>query len=287
MYKYLGKLRYTYQHLVINMHTKLFVCFFERMMCLWLASSRSPPRCYFVMFWRTMKISSCTLAFLLSNSLASSAASPWTLPHRCHWREAFVSHGVVCRSATGLPYASEGNGGEDTISFDDTPCDSNQSIKVPIEFSRKIRSNLPSTKLMGKVATAGAAITAFSSSLPLSAFAATNQAYDTIQTSSLESPMILSALDSSSVFLSLGDVAAGLQFLYTAVLVTGVGYTQRMAGREDFKKDMAMKIANGEITPEEVCHICQNLLCLSSFQFIQECLNNCEFLFFSSACRRN
>jgi len=207
----------------------------------------------FPYFRRTMKISSCTLAFLLSNSLASSAASLWTLPQRCHRREAFVSHGVVCRSATALPaVTTKGNGGEDTVSFDDTPCDSNQSIKAPIEFSRKIGLDFPSTKLMGKVATAGAAITALSSALPLSAFAATNQAYNTIQTSSLESPMISSALDSSSLFLSLGDVAAGLQFLYTAVLVTGVGYTQRMAGREDFKKDMAMKIANGEITPEEL-----------------------------------
>ena len=60
-------------------------------------------------------------------------------------------------------------------------------------------------------------------------------------------------MDSSSVLLNYVEMVGSLQFLYTAVLVAGVGYTQRMEGREDFKREMAMKIAKGEITPEEVC----------------------------------
>ena len=61
-----------------------------------------------------------------------------------------------------------------------------------------------------------------------------------------------SPLESTSTVISLVEVAASLQFFYTAALVAGVGYTQRMAGREDFKKDMAGKIATGEVTPEEL-----------------------------------
>ena len=61
-----------------------------------------------------------------------------------------------------------------------------------------------------------------------------------------------SPLESTSTLLSLGDVASSLQIFYTAALVAGVGYSQRMAGRQDFKKEMATKIANGLITPEEL-----------------------------------
>lgn len=61
-----------------------------------------------------------------------------------------------------------------------------------------------------------------------------------------------SPLESASTLLSLADVTSSLQIFYTAALVAGVGYSQRMAGREDFKKEMATKIANGLITPEEV-----------------------------------
>ena len=61
-----------------------------------------------------------------------------------------------------------------------------------------------------------------------------------------------SPLESTSTLLSLGDVASSLQVFYTAALVAGVGYSQRMAGRQDFKKEMATKIANGLITPEEL-----------------------------------
>ncbi|KAL7470751.1 hypothetical protein ACHAXS_011010 [Conticribra weissflogii] len=205
---------------------------------------------------RTMTISSCTLALLLSNSLASSTASPWMSPQRRRHHEAFVPHGVISRYETALlSGASEVNGGKDLILIDDTnspPCDPERSIKAHPVFPHKIRSNMPSKRLMEKVPTAAAVITALSTSLPFSAIAATNQAHETMQASTLESSMITSAFESSSIYLSFGEVAAGLQFLYTAILVTGVGYTQRMAGREDFKKDMAMKIANGEITPEEL-----------------------------------
>ncbi|KAL7451229.1 hypothetical protein ACHAWC_003050 [Mediolabrus comicus] len=61
-----------------------------------------------------------------------------------------------------------------------------------------------------------------------------------------------SPFESTSSVISVVEVAASLQFFYTAALVAGVGYTQRMAGREDFKQDMAAKIATGEVTPEEL-----------------------------------
>ncbi len=61
-----------------------------------------------------------------------------------------------------------------------------------------------------------------------------------------------SPFESTSTVISVVEVAASLQFFYTAALVAGVGYTQRMAGREDFKKEMAGKIATGEVTPEEL-----------------------------------
>ena len=61
-----------------------------------------------------------------------------------------------------------------------------------------------------------------------------------------------SPFESTSTVISVVEVAASLQFFYTAALVAGVGYTQRMAGREDFKQDMAAKIATGEVTPEEL-----------------------------------
>ena len=40
-----------------------------------------------------------------------------------------------------------------------------------------------------------------------------------------------SSLETTSTMISLVEVAASLQFFYTAALVAGVGYTQRMAGR--------------------------------------------------------
>lgn len=52
--------------------------------------------------------------------------------------------------------------------------------------------------------------------------------------------------------LHLFEVAESLQLFYTTALVAGVGYTQRMAGREDFKKEMAEKIATGEMTPQQL-----------------------------------
>ena len=52
--------------------------------------------------------------------------------------------------------------------------------------------------------------------------------------------------------LNLVEMAESLQIFYTTALVAGVGYTQRMAGREDFKKDMAAKIASGDITPQQL-----------------------------------
>ncbi|KAL3778816.1 hypothetical protein HJC23_009849 [Cyclotella cryptica] len=52
--------------------------------------------------------------------------------------------------------------------------------------------------------------------------------------------------------LNLFEISASLQLFYTTALVAGVGYTQRMAGREDFKKEMAIKIARGEITPQQL-----------------------------------
>jgi hypothetical protein len=61
-----------------------------------------------------------------------------------------------------------------------------------------------------------------------------------------------SPLEATSTLISVEDVAASLQFFYTAALVAGVGYSQRMAGRQDFKKEMATKIATGKITPEEL-----------------------------------
>ena len=61
-----------------------------------------------------------------------------------------------------------------------------------------------------------------------------------------------SPFESTSTVISVVEVAASLQFFYAAALVAGVGYTQRMAGREDFKQDMAAKIATGEVTPEEL-----------------------------------
>lgn len=64
--------------------------------------------------------------------------------------------------------------------------------------------------------------------------------------------LAISPLESASTVLSLADVSSSLQIFYTAALVAGVGYSQRMAGRNDFKKDMATKIANGLITPEEL-----------------------------------
>ena len=60
-----------------------------------------------------------------------------------------------------------------------------------------------------------------------------------------------SPLEATSTLLSL-DVSSSLQIFYTATLVAGVGYSQRMAGRQDFKREMATKIANGLITPEEL-----------------------------------
>src|SRR6056300_1199276 len=68
-----------------------------------------------------------------------------------------------------------------------------------------------------------------------------------IQLSLTDSPF-----ESTSTVISVVEVAASLQFFYTAALVAAVGYTQRMAGREDFKKEMAGKIATGEVTPEEL-----------------------------------
>jgi len=62
-----------------------------------------------------------------------------------------------------------------------------------------------------------------------------------------------SALESSSMMLnSVVDVASSLQMFYTGIMVVGVGYTQRVAGRQDFKRDMAKKIASGEMTAEEL-----------------------------------
>jgi hypothetical protein len=43
-----------------------------------------------------------------------------------------------------------------------------------------------------------------------------------------------------------------MDLLSTTALVVSVGYTQRIAGRQDFKKEMATKIARGEMTPQEL-----------------------------------
>lgn len=61
-----------------------------------------------------------------------------------------------------------------------------------------------------------------------------------------------SPLEATSTLISLGEVAESLQLFYTAALVAGVGYSQRMAGRQDFKIEMANKIASGNISPEEL-----------------------------------
>jgi len=61
-----------------------------------------------------------------------------------------------------------------------------------------------------------------------------------------------SPLEATSTLISFEEVAASLQLFYTAALVAGVGFSQRMAGRQDFKNDMATKIATGKITPEEL-----------------------------------
>ncbi|KAL7484249.1 hypothetical protein ACHAW6_009895 [Cyclotella cf. meneghiniana] len=59
--------------------------------------------------------------------------------------------------------------------------------------------------------------------------------------------------------LNLFEVSSSVQLFYTTALVAGVGYTQRMAGREDFKKEMAIKIARGEITPQQLAEEIQVL----------------------------
>jgi len=61
-----------------------------------------------------------------------------------------------------------------------------------------------------------------------------------------------SPLEATSTLISFEEVAASLQLFYTAALVAGVGFSQRMAGRQDFKNEMATKIATGKITPEEL-----------------------------------
>ena len=61
-----------------------------------------------------------------------------------------------------------------------------------------------------------------------------------------------SPLESTSTIITLADISSTLQVFYTAALVAGVGYSQRMAGRQDFKKEMASKIAAGKITPEQL-----------------------------------
>ena len=221
----------------------------------------------------TMKISTVTLSFLLANSSSSTVAAfgnnsggfggarrqPSTHFSTCSTRwipsiKPTSSSGAL--SSSPFQYDSDAIDAfaRQAAHAADEALAAAASIPVSIPGTRSTAPRFGERKRVHGAERAttsiAAAAAAVSCSFPLTAMAATsaatiNEAHDALSSS-------IGAMESTSLLLDYGEVISSLQFLYTAVLVAGVGYTQRMAGREDFKKEMARKISNGEITAEEV-----------------------------------